>query len=171
MIKINGDKKCYSPVRKDRSRLIVGYGMQPTGDGVHATWYEIYFYKKPHPVVTSEEIREAVLADINARTDEKILSGFVWENNKVWLSSENQFNFKAAFDLAVQTQGETLPIKFKLGEDDDANPVYHTFNTLAELQDFYTKAIDYINTCLNEGWGLKDGIDWDAYKVDEPKTE
>lgn len=171
MNKIYGKKEGYSPIRSDRSRLIVGYDMQPTGDGVYATWYEIYFNKKTHPVVTSEGIREAILADINARTDEKILSGFVWENNKVWLSSENQFNVKAAYDLAAQTQGASLPMKFKLGETDEGVPVYHVFDTLAEIQDFYTKAIAYINTCLNEGWQLKDSIDWDAYKVDEPKAE
>ena len=49
---------------------------------------------------------------INAKTDEKILSGFVWRDNPVWLSSENQFNFKAAYDIAVQTGGMNLPARY-----------------------------------------------------------
>ena len=41
----------------------------------------------------------------NDERDEKIVSGFVWRDMQVWLSSENQFNYKAAYDLAVQTKG------------------------------------------------------------------
>ena len=136
--------------------------MEPVGDGVHATWYEIYKYRKITPNVN---VKEEILADINAQTDQKILTGFEWEGKKVWLSSENQFNFKAAHDLAVQTNGESLPVKFKLGEEEDGTPVYHNFDTLAEIQDFYTKAIAFINTCLNEGWERKDAIDWSEYGI------
>ena len=166
MNKVYGLKEEFVPIRKDRSRLIVSYGIEPLEDGVHATWYEIYFYKKPHPVVTLEDIKQAILADINEQTDEKILKGFTWNDMKVWLSSENQFNFKAAYDLAVQTQGASLPVKFKLGEDENEEPIYHTFETLEDLGDFYTKAITYIVGCLNEGWNRKDSIDWSDY---EPK--
>lgn len=167
MNKVYGNKSEFAPIRYDRSRLIVSYNLQPLEDEVHATWNEIYFYKKPHPYVINEEIKEAILADINAQTDENILKGFVWENKKVWLSGENQFNFKAAYDLAIQTEGGNLPIKFKLGEEEDGTPVYHTFDTLIELQDFYTKAIGYINQCLNKGWELKDSIDWSKYERGE----
>jgi len=165
MNKIYGNLTEFVPIRSDRGRLIVSYDCQPEADGIHATWYEVYFYKKPHPVVTLEDIKSAVIADINAQTDEKILKGFMWENMNVWLSSENQFNFKAAYDLAVQTQGASLPIKFKLGETEEGEPLYHTFDTIAEITDFYTKAIAYINQCLNEGWQRKDSIDWSVYEV------
>ena len=154
MNKVYGNLKQFAPIRSDRSRLIISYECQPLEDGVHATWYEIYFYKKPYPVVTFEMVKEAVIADINAQTDEKILSGFVWEEKPVWLSSENQFNFKAAYDLAIQTQGQNLPLKFKLGEVEveigkdkygisirEKQPVYYTFETVEEFTDFYTKAI------------------------------
>lgn len=165
MNKVYGIKEKFTPIRSDRSRLIVSYECQPLEDGIHALWYEIYFYKKPHPVVTLDDIKEAIFADINAQTDEKILSGFVWNGKPVWLSSENQFNFKAAYDLAVQTQGQNLPLKFKLGENEDNEPVYHTFNTVEELNDFYLSAIAFIQRCLNEGWELKDSIDFSVYKT------
>jgi hypothetical protein len=89
----------------------------------------------------------------------------MWRNVNVWLSSENQFNFKAAYDLAVQTNGQSLPVKFKIGETENKEPVYHTFETMEEFTDFYTKAIAYINKCLNEGWELKDSIDWSEYEI------
>jgi hypothetical protein len=166
MNKFYGLKTEYEPVRKDASRVIVSYEKQDV-DEIHCTWFEVYFNMFSNPNPSFEEIKEAVLADINARTDEKILSGFVWEDKPVWLSSENQFNFKAAYDLAVQTQGQSLPVKFKLGEDEQGNPVYHVFEDLAEFTDFYSKAIAYINQCINDGWERKDGIDWSQY---EPKA-
>jgi hypothetical protein len=171
MSKTYGLKTEFSPIRKDRSRLVVSYERVPEQDGIHATWYEIYFYKKQHPTVTFEEIKEAILSDINAQTDAKILTGFVWNDKPVWLSRENQFNFKAAYDLAVQTKGKSLPVKFKLGELEDEAPVYHTFEDLSEIADFYTKAMVYINQCLNEGWNRKDSIDWSQYGEDKKKED
>lgn len=171
MNKVYGLTTEFAPIRKDRSRLIVSYECVPEQDGIHATWYEIYFYKKQHSTVTFEEIKEAILSDINAQTDAQILTGFVWNDKLVWLSSENQFNFKAAYDLAVQTKGKSLPVKFKLGEQEDGTPVYHTFEAMTEFTDFYTSAIAFINQCLNEGWERKDNIDWSQYGEDKKKED
>lgn len=135
----------------ERAVLIYGYG-EDDGQGYD---YRHTFDHKP----TEQEIRDVIIAQINANTDAKILTGFVWQGKKVWLSTENEFNFKAAYDLAVQTGGATLPVKFKLGEDGNGNPVYHTFTELSEFTDFYTKAIAFVNTTLNEGWAEKDSID------------
>lgn len=109
-----------------------------------------------------EEVKEIVLSGMNAIVDQKILSGFVWKEMPVWLSTENQFNYKAAYDLAVMSQGKSLPVTFKFGSTD--NPVYHTFESLEDISDFYISAMAYINTCLAEGWKLKDSIDWSVYE-------
>jgi hypothetical protein len=111
---------------------------------------------------TVEELKTDIEDTVNALTDEKILKGFSWNGKNVYLSSENQFNFKAAYDLAVQTQGATLPVKFKLGEDAEGKPVYHTFEDMDEFTDFFTKAIAYVNQTLNDGWLKKDAVDYDA---------
>lgn len=58
-----------------------------------------------------------------------------------------------------------MPVKFKLGENEDGEPVYHTFEDMNEFTDFYTKAIAFINQCLNEGWERKDSIDWSVYST------
>ena len=134
-----------------RAMLIYGYG-EENGQGYD---FRQVFKHKP----TAEEVRDVIITQINANTDAKILTGFVWNGKNVWLSTENEFNFKATYDLAVQTGGATLPVKFKLGEDGNGNPVYHTFTELSEFTDFYTKAIAFVNTTLNEGWAEKDGID------------
>ena len=94
--------------------------------------------------------------------DNEIYSGFVWNGYSVWLSTENQFNYKAAYDLAVQTGGSSLPVTFKFGSDD--NPQYYKFNTVEELSDFYTKSVGYIQDVLQRGWARKDGFDFSKYQ-------
>lgn len=111
---------------------------------------------------TEASMRKLIEDWYNPEIDAKILNGFVWNEKPVYLSTENQFNFKAAYDLAVQTKGKSLPVTFKLGEQDGA-PVYHTFEELTEFTDFYTKAVAYINQTLAEGWQKKDGFDWSLY--------
>lgn len=109
-----------------------------------------------------EQVKNIVLNGYNQIIGERILSGFVWKDMSVWLSSENQFNYKAAYDLAVMSQGKTLPTVFKFGTTE--NPVYYTFETLDDISDFYVSAMAYINKCLAEGWRMKDEIDWSEYQ-------
>lgn len=109
-----------------------------------------------------EQLKSFILNAINKEIDQRILSGFVWNEMPVWLSTENQFNYKAAYDLAVQTGGQNLPTVFKFGTTDQ--PAYHTFSTVDELTSFYVSAMQYINTQLAEGWRQKDSIDWEEYE-------
>ena len=81
----------------------------------------------------------------------------------VWLSSENQFNYKASHDLAVQTSGATLPVTFKLGTDE--NPVYKVFDNLGQLTGFYRQVMLYIQDVLAEGWKKKDALDLSLYET------
>ena len=57
---------------------------------------------------TIDDIKKIITASINQEVDNEIYSGFVWNGYSVWLSTENQFNYKAAYDLAVQTGGSSL---------------------------------------------------------------
>lgn len=133
--------------------LIFGFG-EEEGQG-----YNMRKYYDHEP--TKAELKKDIDGLINASTDSAILDGFKWNGKRVWLSTENQMNFKAAYDLAVQTNGATLPVKFKLGEDSEGAPVYHTFTALSAFSDFYTKAVSHVVGCLNEGWQEKDGVDYD----------
>lgn len=129
------------------------------GEEQGVSFLETEFTHKP----TFDDIKQVILAWHNEQIDERILSGFVWRDMQVWLSSENQFNYKAAYDLAVQTGGANLPVTFKFGTTDE--PVYHTFTALEELNGFYLSAMKYINDTLAEGWKEKDAIDWEKYKL------
>lgn len=109
-----------------------------------------------------EKIQDLIYNWYNKQTDKAILEGFVWKDMPIWLSSENQFNYKAAFDLAIMSEGANLPIKFKFGTTKD--PIYYTFETVGDLSDFYMQAMSYINDTLDKGWQQKDSINWNRYK-------
>lgn len=147
--------ECTHPAK---NRWRIRWDVQEREDG-SASYMEKEFSHKP----TDDEIKQTIIGWINAQTDEAILSGFVWNDMPVWLSSENQFNYKAAYDLAVQTAGATLPVKFKFGTDDV--PCYHTFQTVEELSDFYIQSIQYVQNLLDECWNKKDAFSLDSYRV------
>ena len=123
-----------------------------------ASFEEATFSYKP----SLNEIKDTIYSWYNKQIDKAILEGFVWKDMPVWLSTENQFNYKAAYDLAVQTNGITLPVKFKFGSPE--NPVYYVFKDLPDFTDFYASAMRYINSTLDAGWQAKDNINWDNYK-------
>ena len=121
--------ECTNPVK---GKWRVRWDVQKREDG-STDYMEEEFDHRP----SDEEIKETVINWYNNQTDRAILSGFSYEGNTVWLSTENQFNYKAAYDLARQSNGATLPVKFKFGSDE--KPVYRVFENIEDLTDFYTK--------------------------------
>lgn len=161
MIRVQGNEgvallECTNPV-KDKWRI--RWDVRTDDEG-NTSYMEHEVGHKP----TEDEIRSIVKEWHNSQTEDTIRSGFTYEGVAVWLSNENQFNYKAAYDLAVQTDGATLPVTFKFGTDDE--PVYKTFDTLDGLKDFYTKAMLHIQAALADGWKKKDGFNIEDYKVE-----
>lgn len=159
MEKINGSPdvqllECTNPVR---GYWRIRFDVQIKDDG-SADYYEHRFFAKPQ----LEVIKSVITEFINEQTNATILSGLKYENQLVWLSAENQANYKAAYDLAVQTQGESLPYKVKLGGEDA--PVYREFTSLQDFNAFYLSVQKHINDTINDGWKRKDAIDWSKYQ-------
>lgn len=146
--------ECINPMK---GRWMVRYDIQPTENDGEVSFISQVIEHKP----TIKEVKDIILSWMNGEIDKKLIGGFVWNDMAVWLSSENQFNYKAAYDLAVQTGGANLPVTFKFGTTDE--PVYHEFTSVEELTEFYTSAMGYINEVLNEGWAAKDAVDWSPY--------
>ena len=147
--------ECVNPV-KNKWRIRWDY--QQREDGT-TDYMEAEFSHKP----SQDEIRQMVTAWYNDIIDQQIRSGFTFEDNTVWLSQENQFNYKAVYDLAVQTNGQSLPVTVKLGTDQ--KPVYRTFSTLDEFHNFYTAALAYIQQTLADGWKMKDQFNIEDYSI------
>lgn len=147
--------ECTNPVK---NKWRVRWDVSTDADGV-TSYMEEEFNHRP----SIDEIKNLVAGWINSQTDARILSGYRYDGKMVWLSTENQFNYKAAYDLAVQTAGATLPVTFKLGDDD--NPEYVTFESLEALTAFYTGAMQFVQQTLSDGWKAKDSIDLTLYDV------
>ena len=113
---------------------------------------------------SAETVKSLITNWQNRQTDEAIRSGFAYEGAPVWLSQENQHNYKAAYDLAVQTGGKNLPVTFKFGTDEE--PVYRTFTSLEELADMYTKALQHVQDTLAKGWKKKDAFNLEEYRIE-----
>lgn len=105
---------------------------------------------------SDEQMRADIEAAINAEAEERIRQGLRWQGAVVWLSMENQLNYKAAHDLALQTNGANLPVTMKFG--DDGAPVYHTFADTGELTEFMAAVVRHITDVLAWCWAQKDGI-------------
>lgn len=148
--------ECISPAK---NKWRIRWDVQQADDG-SATYMEEDFDHKP----TEDEIKDTVIVWYNEQIDTNILSGFIYEDSVVWLSTENQFNYKAAYDLAVQTEGKSLPVMFKLGSEEE--PVYKTFETLDVLADFYTRAMSHVQSTLQNGWKSKDNFKLENYRMD-----
>lgn len=155
-------EKCYGAEERRDQLIVLGTGQcvliyghgEEDGQGFD---YRHRFDHRP----TASEVLKVITDHVDSLTDQKILTGYRWQGKNVYLSSENQFNFKAAYDVAVQTEGAKLPIKFKLGEDAEGLPMYHTFNSMNAFTDFYTGAISFIQQTLAAGWEEKDAArDW-----------
>ena len=91
------------------------------------------------------------LADANIDCDNKIRESMIWREQSVWLSMENQLNYKAAFDLMMQGM-PILPQVFKLGDG------YFEFTTAEDLTDFYLSSVQHVQVCLGECWQVKEAI-------------
>ena len=167
-MKVINKKGNYKPYNKvNNNNVVIMWDYKPIfknnskGEQIEtplASWQEYRFNYIP----TLDEIKNVIFDFYNKETDEKIISGHIWNGMNVWLSSENQFNYKVAYDIAVQTNGGNLPVKFKFGTDNNA--IYYEFKTLEELFDFYVSSINYVQKTLEEGWQKKDSINWNFYK-------
>jgi hypothetical protein len=122
-----------------------------------AIWQEYTFNHIP----SIDEIKNVINSYYNTLTNQKILNGFIWNGMNVWLSTENQLNYKTAYDLSLQTNGSTLPLTFKFEKNNEI--CYYEFKNIADFSDFYVSMTNYIQKTLKEGWIKKDSIDYSFF--------
>lgn len=170
MNKVSGNQQDFTPIRIEQGRVVIGYGLTQAEGDIYE-WYEVYLPKTKIQQITFDDVKKAIINDIDKQTDAKILNSYEFTPDGaetpiiVWLSKESQTNFSEAHRLQI------VPIKFKLNETEDQQAIYHEFETFTELDRFYKGGVQYINQCLNEGWARKDSIDWAPYKEFFPQAE
>lgn len=141
----------YTPIKKQ----VVNGGVVETP---LATWQQHYFDYIP----SLKEIQDVILEYYNKEINEEIYNGCIFNGMKVWLSLENQLNYKVMYDLTYQTNGKNLPVTLKLGDSD--NPIYYDLKTIDDVSIFYLTTVNHIQETLKKGWLKKDSINWDNYK-------
>lgn len=182
MNKMYGIKSDFAPVREEGSRIVVSYDLTQLEDKKHYEWLEVYLYKRQNSsMLTLEAVKKAILSDIDADTDANILSGYQWtvlhgdDEGKVasvWLSKENQMNYKAKHDAARDYPDlVTFPMKYKIAETEESVDVYEEFQDINELAQFFIGAISHIESCVNAGWARKKSIDWTPYEKLFPASD
>ena len=181
MNKVSGKKSDFNLISEDASRTVIAYGQKKvTGQNLYE-WYEIYIYKKKGSISGFADVKKAIEEDINARVDEAILCGYPWtilhgddagKAVKVWLSKENQSNFKAKYDLHfTKPEALTFPTLYKVAEDENGDAVFEEFQSFEELEQFYLGGLAYIEQCYQAGWAEKKAIDWTPYEALFPQPE
>lgn len=143
---------------KIKGSYIVAFDIKEVEDGYEYLTY--IFNSKP----SVEDVKDLFISYYNTQCDKEIIQGFYFEGHEVWLTTENTFNYKAAADLAYQTNGASLPTTFKFGPT--GTPVYRVFKEVEDIQNFHVKFISYIDTTLKKYWEIKDNIDWNKYELE-----
>lgn len=105
-----------------------------------------------------QEIQDLIYDYYNKMTEDKIVNDFEWNNKDFYLSKENQINYQM-YHNAILSGSMRFPLRVKLKDS-----TYMEFNTNGLYEDFYTNILRHINKCLQEGWNLKDNINWEEYE-------
>jgi len=157
-MKTNGFEKHYDGSEEPRNLLIVNseresvlfYGQGSDELGGYR-WKKEYDHRP-----TLAEIKADIETLVNEKVSKKILEGMEYEGISVWLSSENQLNFMSAV---------SVPVRFKVGETAEGQPVYKTFETEEALTTFQLAVSTHINKCQTAGWAEKDGVDYECFNI------
>lgn len=136
--------------------LFFGYGEDSMG-GYN---YRHRFDHKP----TEEELRAVIEAHVNEQTQERIVVGYQWNGKQVWLSGENQQNYTSDYLAGV------LPVKVRVYDPyAEASGTVALLETPEELADFYHGMVQHVRQCIEDGWSVKDSVDYDTLlnQIDE----
>ena len=136
--------------------LFFGYGVDSMG-GYN---YRHRFDHKP----TEEELRAVIEAHVNEQTQECIVGGYKWNGKQVWLSGENQQNYTSDYLAGV------LPVKVRVYDPfAEASGTVALLETPEELADFYHGMVQHVRQCIEDGWSVKDSVDYDTLlnQIDE----
>lgn len=147
-------------IQVGKRRWLLYFGLFEDDNGKYI--FQQYFSMKP----SLEEVKKIVIDTINEETQSKIMSGFKWKGNLVWLSEANQLNYSRDFAVAYycERKGEDYALPtYKFGTDD--KPVYYLFETFEEFMQFSKSWSQHIADAVSEGWNEKNNINWSGYDV------
>lgn len=148
----------YYPLKKINNKYKLSWNLQNSG-GYLYSWKYCILDNMP----SIDKIKQIIESDINNTTTKKIINQFVWNNMRINLSIEHQFDYKLLYDSSIILGGENLPeiVKFS----DKGNDIYYEFTSLEDLQDFILCMNDHIRKCIKDGYEKKSSINYLDYKL------
>ena len=148
---------------EEKEREAQGEIIERTIIGYKDTDYCMFMMEYLYGNITINDIKNLIIDQYDAEIKNKIITGMKYKGNSVYLSSENQHNF-SDMQRVVNEDSSNLPIITKIGEIDNTHPIYYTFNTVEEVNEFCNAIYNHITQCRQEGWQKKDSIDWSVYE-------
>lgn len=109
-------------------------------------------------------LRTRILSEVDNKTNEFIMYGFIYNGLKVRLTIEDQINFEGEFNLIKdfistgKPEAVFFPLRYKVWTNEDGSPVFMILANLEELRDFLFKGKMYIRDCLAAGWVIKNAV-------------
>ena len=92
---------------------------------------------------------------MNEQTQERRVGGYQWNGKQVWLSGENQQNYTSDYLAGV------LTVKVRVYDTDaDASGKVALIETPEDLADFYHGMVQHVRKCIEDGWSVKDSVDY-----------
>lgn len=122
---------------------------------IHTCMQEMYPAKP-----TLAQIKATIYTWFNEVAKDAIMGTFLWRGVQLWLSTENQSNYAAAYSM-LQAGVQLLPITLRGGSDEE--PVYLTIETKAEFDEFWQSARRHIDTIRQSTWDAKAAFDFSDY--------
>lgn len=132
-------------IRMDGGRCVLMVAME------EESCYRKYYDRLPTAEVLTADVEDLV----NAWVEDGILTGYVWKGQLVWLSVENQLNYRCAVD-AAELGGLTFPYRVRVVGGDGVG--YVELSDAAELRTFWLGVQAHIRKLQEHGWVLKDGV-------------
>lgn len=169
---------CIDPLR---DHWLMAYDLKeaPQPEGIEKDAPKSYSYRShlfDHQP-SHQEVCDLLYGAINDACDQAILQGGSYttleerpHSCRLWLNQQNQFNWKAIYDMAKHSGGANLPAIIKLGiTDEDA--YYYTITTMRQLEHFILSVFKYIETTLASCWSAKQSLDLTPYTLDNGTEE
>lgn len=118
--------------------------------------YDVFDYRI---TPTLHQLRTDIESYYNTQVQHRILSGFIYRDTPIWLSTENQQNYITAYTLGLDY------LKVKGGTDSE--PKYLELTSKEEIAEFVKAMQIYIQECISWGWEKKDSVDYSVYGFNE----
>ena len=151
-----GKLEQYKAVKHINDKYIICWGLTHHGKDIYSWNYASLTYKP-----SIDKIKDIINSYYNELTKTNIENNFKWNGMNIFLSIENQIDYKLLFDTTVLLNGKNLPedVKFKIGK----NNFYYTFEDIDDMKDLIVAMNNHIRKYLKEGYKLKESIDYEDY--------